>query len=667
MRSIGQAALPLPIPGAPGKEGPGLDVHRINVMARLESYNRHLYRPNAYLHKWWARRCGTVFRWILKTLVPHPERRPYETPGGLEGRVVLDPMMGGGTTLYEAIRMGASVVGMDVDPIPVLMVRAALSNVPLDSLRRIFEAMMAHLEDRLSDLWQTRCPECGVMLPLRFVLYGRRRICRCGLSILVDDMTLRWEGRQAVCRLMEDGSIVDSGRRRMPAAWIGGALRERGPAQCPRCGEPMRDETSRPFWARYEPIAVVGACPVHGLFFAPPGDFDRSRWEEAAARAAALDWGGWGDPEIRPGPKSADLLRAGVRSYLELFSPRQQLYLHHAIAFVRGIRDLRIRRILALLVSASLEFNSMLCGYKGHDARRPGAVRHVFAHHAYSIPYTALENNPLYPGRLSGTLRNLFARIERGRKWAARPSERIPGPGGIRILFPEGERAFGEEAESWEDLRKGSRRFLILQGSATDIPLPSDQVDFVVTDPPYFDHVQYHDLAAFFRVWLRRMLPEDADWSEGWTDRIVESTDPQRYADLLGQVFSECRRVLRKDGGRLVFTFHHWKPEAWAALTIALRRARFRLLQFYVIHSENPSSVHIVGQRALVHDAVLFMAPEEAGPFPDWELPERVDTTESEPFISLCAQSLGAMLAAEGPEASIWAQWRRLIRRPGEE
>jgi adenine-specific DNA methylase len=50
-------------------------------------------------------------------------------PGGLEGQIILDPMMGGGTTLHEAIRLGANVVGSDIDPIPVLQTRATLTDV----------------------------------------------------------------------------------------------------------------------------------------------------------------------------------------------------------------------------------------------------------------------------------------------------------------------------------------------------------------------------------------------------------------------------------------------------------------------------------------------------------------------------------------------------------
>ena len=66
-----------------------------NALAEIESFNKHLFRPNTYLHKWWARRSGTTFRHILKQLVPDPSRRDYYSPGGLEGVTILDPMMGG--------------------------------------------------------------------------------------------------------------------------------------------------------------------------------------------------------------------------------------------------------------------------------------------------------------------------------------------------------------------------------------------------------------------------------------------------------------------------------------------------------------------------------------------------------------------------------------------
>jgi putative DNA methylase len=109
---------------------------KVNELAQLECYNKHLFRPNTYLHKWWARRSGTTFRYILKQLVTESSLRDYYKPGGLEGVTVLDPMMGGGTTIHEAIRMGANVIGCDLDPIPVLQVRASLARVSPAATRK---------------------------------------------------------------------------------------------------------------------------------------------------------------------------------------------------------------------------------------------------------------------------------------------------------------------------------------------------------------------------------------------------------------------------------------------------------------------------------------------------------------------------------------------------
>ena len=137
---------------------------------------------------------------------------------------------------------------------------------------------------------------------------------------------------------------------------------------------------------------------------------------------------------------------------------------------------------------------------------------------------------------------------------------------------------------------------MLRQGSATTLDLLNDSIDAIVTDPPYFDSVQYSDLSAFFRVWLKRMLPEKAEWTYDVSDSAVDPHNndrESRYTELISQIFAECNRVLNKNHGRLIFTFHHWNPKGWAALTLALQRAGFVLLNRTVVHSESPVSVHI--------------------------------------------------------------------------
>jgi adenine-specific DNA methylase len=317
-----------------------------------------------------------------------------------------------------------------------------------------------------------------------------------------------------------------------------------------------------------------------------------------------------------------------------------------------------------MLVSTSLEFNSMLCGYKGGEVNRPGAIRHVFSHHAYSIPYTALENNPVGFKKTSGTLQGLFhTRIKKARQWALKPVEREIEDDTVAGVFIHGERDAGTEVFTHEELESDKRRFLLIEGSSIHLDLKSSSVDFIVTDPPYFDNVQYSDLAAFFRVWLKKMVPGEHRWEY---DLCGSAVDPQangngQYTGVLSGIFSECYRVLKKDGGRLIFTFHHWNPKAWAALTIALQQAEFQLVNRYVVQAENPTSVHINGLKSLEHDAILVLAPVGAGAFTQWQPVNTVNKNGSFKFCEDCASALGWILQQNTGLKGIEGFWSGLI------
>lgn len=632
-------------------------------LAHLETYNKHHYRPNTYLHKWWGRRCGSTFRLILKGLVEEDEKQAYYTPGGLAGKVILDPMMGGGTTLHEAIRLGASVMGVDIDPIPILQARASLTDYPLATLEAGFLAFYEQLVETLGNQYRTHCPHCDEPAPFWYALYGLRRRCACREVLVVDSLLLRQETDGSALRWCAAcGQLGNGGPHR--CAPDGPTLITRRQAVCECCHQPFQDVTDRPYYARYEMLAVSGHCDRHGLFHKSPDWRDRAARERADTRRATLPFAGDAFA-VQSGDKSIQLLHRHIPSYLDLFSSRQLIFLNEVIRHLPQ-DDPILRANLALLVSTALEFNSMLCGYKGGDRRRSGAVRHTFAHHGYSFPYTALENNPIYPRRASGTLQKLFhSRIVRGRQWAAAPTERTLDGRRPPTIAITGERDAGHEVPTAVALRPDGQRFFLRQGSAVVLPAETGSIDAVVTDPPYYDSIQYGDLAAFFRVWLRQFLPEAADWQYDGTAAAVSSgraADNGQYAALLGGIFRECRRVLRPDSGRLIFTFHHWQPRAWAALTAALYDAGFVLLNHYVVHAEHPMSVHISKVRALTHDAILVLAPRDADATQRWPRPEPPDPYESWRFTTGCAGFAGWVLDQPGlSPAAIDVLWREAL------
>jgi len=82
-------------------------------IARSESSNR---TPIYKMHKWFARRVGSTFRALIAGTLSeeNPWDRFYDPAPLQDGRghpyVILDPFMGGGTTLVEGHLLGCKVI-----------------------------------------------------------------------------------------------------------------------------------------------------------------------------------------------------------------------------------------------------------------------------------------------------------------------------------------------------------------------------------------------------------------------------------------------------------------------------------------------------------------------------------------------------------------------------
>ena len=643
---------------------PGLDAdcpfpeEFVNALSRQEVFNKHLFRPNTYLHKWWARRCGSTFRAVLKQFA-NAERRAYYTPGGLEGKVVLDPMMGGGTTLHEAIRLGANVIGADLDPIPITQARASLTQAPLADLRSAFNQFFSGLRGELAQYFQSQCPACQKAADIQYTLYGLHKICACGDVVQVEVYDLRHEPGEKI--------------RICPESWkIGGnnaatpKLVTKADKKCLDCGQEYQEMLDLPLYARYIPVAIFVSCGEHGSLFRQPCESDLDLIELADSQRNGLDFGNVADFAVKNGPKSGDLLRHNVRSYLDVFSSRHLMYLNQSIRQLQNYKGAE-KLNLGMLVSTSLEFNSMLCGYKGWYKRRPGAIRHTFALHAYSFQYTALENNPVNRQKSSGNLQLLFHdRIERGRKWASLPVERVVNENGktaqVKITS---ETDGGIEVSNSANITGGQNKFWLIHGDSRNLPIDDSSVDLVVTDPPYYDNVQYSDLATFFRVWLSRLLPDEPEWiyDESASAVAIKGTDyAGSFLTALTGIFAECQRVLKPGTGRLAFTFHHWDPGAWADITIALKNAGFRLINAHVVYSEHPISVHIRGLKSIKHDSILILANDDISETKEWGPVKAIDTDDSETFCRQCAATIGWLLESEYSANEIRSIWENIIR-----
>src|SRR5438477_11926564 len=92
------------------------DIRFVAGLALREKQIQQNYRPIIAVHKWFARRPGTLFRGLLLSEFGNqPVEEMYYRAHSFGGITIADPFMGGGTPLLEANRIGCNVIGTDIN------------------------------------------------------------------------------------------------------------------------------------------------------------------------------------------------------------------------------------------------------------------------------------------------------------------------------------------------------------------------------------------------------------------------------------------------------------------------------------------------------------------------------------------------------------------------
>src|SRR5207247_860320 len=113
---IQESLFPVRSPGDLRTSGKGIerqfDVPFVARLALREKQIQQNYRPIIAVHKWFARRPGTLFRaLLLAEFTDAPLCEAFYQGHSFKNVSVLDPFMGGGTTLLEANRLACAVTG----------------------------------------------------------------------------------------------------------------------------------------------------------------------------------------------------------------------------------------------------------------------------------------------------------------------------------------------------------------------------------------------------------------------------------------------------------------------------------------------------------------------------------------------------------------------------
>jgi SAM-dependent methyltransferase len=178
-------------------------------------------KPPVYqMHKWFARRSSSVFRAILlgAALPAEESGKPLDLmaefyrghgddprlrrPDGSPLRV-LDPFMGGGTTVVEALRLGFDVTGGDYNPIAWLIVKGETTPVNAEVLEAAFQRVSNRVREDLLGLFKTRCPLTGKDADILYGFWVKQGVCVAPSCNGVTDLFKSYE----VARKRGDASL----------------------------------------------------------------------------------------------------------------------------------------------------------------------------------------------------------------------------------------------------------------------------------------------------------------------------------------------------------------------------------------------------------------------------------------------------------------------------
>jgi 16S rRNA G966 N2-methylase RsmD len=225
------------------------------------------------------------------------------------------------------------------------------------------------------------------------------------------------------------------------------------------------------------------------------------------------------------------------------FSPRGSLMIRMVLDALSELPDRERRFAEVLLTSASAQASRMLPYRQGMATGGP----------AWSVPgfwFPAHRVEPNFG-------RSLLGKLRKGLRALDDVARHLPAPLRVR-------EAPSPDAE-----------VMILTGTATDMPLEDESVDYVFTDPPYGGSVPYLEFSA---MWNGLLGADPAYESEiVVSDSTQREKDHSRYEVELTAAFRETLRVLRS-GCFMHLTFQHLSDDMWRLLRRCVQGAGFDYL-----------------------------------------------------------------------------------------
>lgn len=159
-----------------------------------------------------------------------------------------------------------------------------------------------------------------------------------------------------------------------------------------------------------------------------------------------------------------------------------------------------------------------------------------------------------------------------------------------------------KQIDNFQKFKHGNL-LLIHESILSELPkLPTESIDYVITDPPHGDRLPYLELSLMWNDWLQMKC--DFEKEIVVSDAKERHKDIESYNSMLSQTFQEIERVLKTDK---VFTliFNSLNDKAWFTIQNIIHDSKLELESIGVIGYSANSVVQDNRKRGLKTDFVI--------------------------------------------------------------
>ena len=472
-------------------------------------------------------------------------RRPFNVFRNLiehytkENDIVLDCFCGGGVTIFESLSLDRKVIGVDINPLATFITEMQIQQVDIGKLKKYYDNFIEDCIREFSNLYKYKIGDELVDIEWMEWVYEVKCV-ECG----------------SIIRLTEENKI-SNGKYRCPNSDCVSNLQAKVGVNRTKCSPyrsvPLRikyvDSKGKKSILVFDENECKRIINNNNIAYTLPTDILNVDYD------IPKNWDRWYED---------CLPQKGVFRFSDLFTERN--YYINIMIFnnILNMPPSKERDLLYFAFSSSLRYtNKMSRVTENWENGNPTCMDK----HAYWLPNAYVECN---------VIRKLLDRMEAVIKGLSFTNDNITSK--------------KKKAEKFEELIN-EKDYMILTRSSSDLPIPDESIDVVITDPPYGSNVQYSELSSFWNIWYKKYKGLDKfvyNEEEAVANRkacFEGAKDVDFYGNMICEVYTEACRVL-KPGGYLVFTFNNKNINVWVQLLKAVVKAGFYLPEDGVIYQD---------------------------------------------------------------------------------